>query len=251
MTNVKLTIAYDGAAYHGWAEQPDVVTVAGTLRQALGRLLNVPADEIRLQGASRTDSGVHAQGQVMNLHHDTNRDLWDFVRGLNALTPDDITIWDAVVVADDFNARHDSRGKHYRYRFWPHRFADPLRRRQTWHVRHELDVARMQRAAKHLLGTHDFTSFRAADCQAQSTVRELTRVDLVACDDELELHVEGTAFLKYMVRNIAGTLVEVGRGQIDADLEAILRARDRRAAGQTAPPHGLTLLEVFYDSMDG
>lgn len=245
--NIKLQLAYDGAAYHGWAAQPDVPTVQGELRRALARLLACDEADVAMQGASRTDAGVHALGQVVNVWHDTDRTEWDFVRGLNALCADDITVWSAEVVADAFNARHDSRGKRYRYRIWPHRFPDPLRRRQTWHVRAALDVEAMRAAAAHLVGTHDFTSFRAADCQAQTTVRELTRVELVPHDDELVLWVEGTAFLKYMVRNIAGTLVDVGRGQLDADaLPEILVARDRQRAGQTALPHGLTLMDVFY-----
>lgn len=245
--NVKLQLAYDGAAFHGWAEQPTVPTVQGALRGALAQLLACDDADIVMQGASRTDAGVHALGQVVNVHHDTGRTTWDFVRGLNALTPDDITVWSAEEVDDDFNARHDSRGKRYRYRIWPHRFPDPLRRAQTWHVRAPLDLDAMRAAAAALVGTHDFQSFRAADCQAQSTVRELTRVELVEQDDELVLWVEGTAFLKYMVRNIAGTLADIGRGHLAADaIPAILAARDRQAAGQTALPHGLTLMEVFY-----
>ena len=246
--NVRLTIGYDGSAYHGWAEQADVPTVQGVLRGALGQLLDTDPVAIVMQGASRTDAGVHALGQVVNVHHESDRTEWDFVRGLNALTPDDITVWTAREMEATFNARHDSRGKRYRYRLWPHRFPDPLRRDQAWHVRALLKVELMREAATALVGTHDFTSFRASDCQAQSTQRELTRVELVEQDEELVLWVEGTAFLKYMVRNIAGTLVDVGRGHLGADaLPAILAARDRSAAGQTAPPHGLTLMRVFYD----
>lgn len=244
--NIRIQVAYHGAAYHGWAEQPSVPTVEGTLRAALSRLL--ATDAFALQGASRTDAGVHAHGQVLNVRHDTDRTPWDFVRGLNATTPDDIAVWHAEEAGSDFDARRSSTGKRYRYRIWPHRFLDPLRRDQTWHVRHALDVDAMRRAGAALVGEHDFTSFRAADCQAHTTVRELTRVEIASSEDELVLWVEGTAFLKYMVRNIAGTLVDVGRGQIAAeDVAAILAARDRSAAGQCAPPHGLTLMEVFYD----
>lgn len=246
--NVRLTIAYDGAAYHGWAEQPEVPTVQGELRRALSQLLAVDAATIQMQGASRTDAGVHALGQVVNVHHDTDRTDWDFLRGLNAITADDITVWRAETVGEAFNARHDSRGKRYRYRIWPHRFHDPLRRHQTWHVRAQLDRDAMRAAAAQLVGSHDFASFRAADCQAKTTERELTRVELLEDDGELVLWVEGTAFLKYMVRNIAGTLVDVGRGHIDpTSIGAILDARSRTAAGQTAPPQGLALIQVFYE----
>lgn len=247
MANVRLTIGYDGTHYRGWAEQPTVPTVQGELRRALAQLLAVDAEIIQIQGASRTDAGVHAQGQVANVHHDTDRTEWDFVRGLNALTNDDITVWSAEFVDDTFNARHDSQGKRYRYRIWPHRFPDPLRRTQAWTVRQTLNRDAMHAGAAHLIGTHDFSSFRAADCQAATTIRELTRVEILEHDDELVLWVEGTAFLKYMVRNIAGTLVDIGRGRHRADdMPAIIAAKRRAAAGQTAPPHGLTLMQVFY-----
>jgi tRNA pseudouridine38-40 synthase len=247
MQNVRILIAYDGSSYHGWAQQPDVPTVQGAVREALRRIL--ATDDVELQGASRTDAGVHAVGQVANFRHDTNRTMWDFVRGLNALTPRDVTIWHAEAIDEDFNARHDSNGKRYRYRIWPHRWEHPLRRGQTWNVRHPIDVDRMRQAARDLVGEHDFTSFRAANCQALTTERKLTRVEVEESDDEFVLWVEGTAFLKYMVRNIAGTLIDVGRGRIEPDaIPEILAARDRGAAGQTAPPWGLTLMEVFYDS---
>lgn len=247
MTTVRLHIAYDGAAYHGWAEQPDVPTVQGTVRTALGRLLGEV--DVALQGASRTDAGVHALGQVASFSHDTSRTVWDFVRGLNALTPDDIAIWHAEAVGDGFNARHCSTGKRYRYRIWPYRFPDPLRRGQTWLVKQHLDVDVMRRAAESLVGVHDFTSFRAADCQAATTTRELTRVELEQVDDELVVWVEGTAFLKYMVRNIVGTLVDIGTGLRAPDsIPTILAARSRARAGVCAPPHGLTLMEVFYEN---
>lgn len=247
MPTVRIHLAYDGAPFHGWAEQPAVPTVQGAVREALSRLLDAPT--VAVQGASRTDAGVHALGQVVSFAHDSDRTPWDFVRGLNALTSDDIAIWHAEEVSSDFNARHSSTGKRYRYRIWPFRFDDPLRRGQTWRVAQRLDLAAMRTAAATLIGTHDFTSFRAADCQAATTERELTRVDIEEANDELVLWVEGTAFLKYMVRNIAGTLVDVGRGQLaPGAIPEILAARDRSAAGQCAPPHGLTLMEVFYEN---
>ncbi len=247
MKNVRLLIAYDGARYHGWARQPEAPTIEGEIHLALDKLL--AGADFQMQGASRTDAGVHALGQVANVRHESTRTPWDFVRGLNAITADDIAVWHAEEVPDDFDARHHSTGKRYRYRIWPHRFDDPLRRAQTWTVRQRLDLDAMRRAAEDLVGSHDFASFRAADCQAQTTVRELTRVDLEEVHDELVLWVEGTAFLKYMVRNIAGTLVDVGRGQIDRRaIPSILGASDRQAAGQCAPPHGLALIEVFYEN---
>ena len=147
-----------------------------------------------------------------------------------------------------FNARHDSRGKHYRFRIHNERYPHPLELDRTWHVKKPLDAERMHRGAQAFLGTHDFASFRASDCQAVTTTRTMTRVDVERRGHEVVVDVEGTAFLKYMVRNFVGTLVEIGRGKFEVDsIPAILAARARSAAGPTAEPQGLTLLEGFYD----
>jgi tRNA pseudouridine38-40 synthase len=241
-------VSYDGTPFHGWAWQPEVPTVEGALKGALAKLLNRSVATLDFQGASRTDAGVHALGQRATFSVYEDRTLREIVRGLNGLTPDTIRIDEALEVPEGFNARHDSRGKHYRFRIYNARFPHPLELDRTWHVRKPLDATLMHQAAQDLLGTHDFTSFRASDCQAQTTVREMTRVDVVRHGDEVVIDVEGTAFLKYMVRNFVGTLVEIGRGKMPADaIPSILAAKDRQKAGPTAEPQGLTLLEVFYD----
>ena len=244
---IRLRIAYDGTNYHGWQQQPDTATVEGSLIEAASRILAIPYEEVIFQGASRTDSGVHALGQTAHLDHDTNRDLWDFVRGLNALTEDDICVVHADEVTEAFNARHSSRGKTYRYNIWNHRFQHPLRLTRSWNVRKPLDVDAMREAAALLVGEHDFAAFRASDCQAQTTQREITAVEIFADGADITIQVEGTAFLKYMVRIISGTLVEVGKGRLAPDIiTRMFEEKERSLGGTTAPPHGLTLISVHY-----
>ena len=248
MASVRLHIAYDGVPFHGWQFQPHAVTVEGALLDALAQLLDRPVDGIEFQGASRTDAGVHAIGQVASLRYDADRSPWDIIRGLNGLTPETICVNHVEPVDEGFNARHDSGGKRYRYTIWNNRWPHPLRSNRSWTVAGRLDLAKMRRAAGHLVGTHDFSGFRAADCGSMTTVRQITRVELLEGPaPELELVVEGTAFLKYMVRILAGTLVDIGLGRLkpDAVLEA-LATGDRGKAGRTAPPQGLCLEEVFY-----
>lgn len=244
---IRLRIAYDGTNYHGWQQQPDTATVEGSLIEATSRILAIPYEDVIFQGASRTDSGVHALGQTAHLDHDTNRDLWDFVRGLNALTEDDICVVHADEVTEAFNARHSSRGKTYRYNIWNHRFQHPLRLTRSWNVRKPLDVDAMREAAALLVGEHDFAAFRASDCQAQTTQREITAVEIFADGADITIQVEGTAFLKYMVRIISGTLVEVGKGRLAPDIiTRMFEEKERSLGGTTAPPHGLTLISVHY-----
>lgn len=244
---VRLRIAYRGTSYHGWQRQPQVRTVQGELLRAAARVLNQPEDTLTLQGASRTDAGVHALAQTAHLDHDTDRTPWDFVRGLNALTDDDVCVIRAEEVDEGFHARHDARGKIYRYRIWNHRFAHPLALDQTWHVRKELDLARMRDAAARLIGEHDFAAFRASDCQASTTTREISRVDVTRTGQEVTVVVEGNAFLKYMVRIITGTLVGVGEGRLAPGcIDEMLATGERARGGATAPPGGLTLMNIHY-----
>lgn len=246
---IRVHLAYEGTTFHGWQRQPGTRTVEGQIIQALAKLWNCSTDEVEVQGASRTDAGVHALGQVVSFDDEgRGRNIWDYVRGLNALTSSQITINHAERI-DDFNARHDSRGKLYRYRIWNHRWAHPLRLNRMWLHPGHLDLDRMRAAAEHLLGEHEFDAFRAVDCQARTTRRRITRVSIEADDHspEIIIEVEGTAFLKYMVRIMVGTLADVGYGQIEPDeLPAIIASKDRGRAGQTAPPDGLTLVRIFY-----
>ncbi len=245
MKNIRLHIAYQGTHFHGWQRQPDCSTVEGEIRTAISKLLN--SDAFEFQGASRTDAGVHAAGQVANLKHDTNRSVWDFVRGLNAMTPNSIRINHAEEIGLDFNARHHSDGKRYRYQIFRHRFPNPLQGHLQWEVKGDLNVDNMREAGQCLLGDHDFSAFRASDCQALSTVRSMHEIRVEEHATHLEIVVVGNAFLKNMVRIITGTLVEVGLGQKTVEqIPGILNGRVRAAAGRTAPARGLLLDEVFY-----
>ncbi len=251
MKTIRMQVAYDGRAYHGWQIQPEDRTVEGVLTRAVTRILN--ADEpVKVQGASRTDSGVHARGQVAHFYHDTDRTPWELTRGLNGLTDDDICVVRLEEADQEFHARHSARGKIYRYRIWNHRFPHPFLRGRAWHIRRDLDVEAMQRASELLVGRHDFAGFRSTNCASPTTVRTMDRVEVRPQGDRfVEIIVQGEAFLQYMVRIMSGTLVDIGMGRLEASaIEKAFRTKDRRDAGMTAPAHGLELVEVFYPDFD-
>jgi tRNA pseudouridine38-40 synthase len=242
--NLKLTLEYDGAAFVGWQAQAEGRSVQGVLEGAIARLCKEP---VHVTGAGRTDSGVHARGQVASLQVAQRLPLRAWTVGLNALLPKDLSCVQAEEAPQGFDARRWARGKRYVYSILQTQVRLPLERGRAWEIRRPLAVGPMQAAAKALLGTHDFSSFRAADCPANHPVRELRRLEVSSEGPRVRLVVEATAFLKHMVRNLAGTLVEVGHGRRAPDsLGALLAARDRKLAGPTAPPHGLVLEEVFY-----
>ena len=247
MTTVRLHIAYDGTAYCGWQIQPRDRTVEGELTRAVTQILGAE-EPVKVQGASRTDSGVHASGQVAHFYHCGDRSLWDFCRGLNGLTDDDICVVWAEEAPHDFHARHSARGKIYRYRVWNHRFVHPFLRDRSWHAPFEIDPARMAEGAAYLVGTHDFGGFRSVNCSSETTERTMRRVEVHAGEGPmLEVVVEGDAFLQHMVRVMVGTLVDVGAGRMAPEQVAqALETGDRAVAGVTAPAKGLTLERVFY-----
>jgi tRNA pseudouridine38-40 synthase len=242
--NIKLTIEYDGTRYCGWQIQTNGETIQAALERALSTFLG---KTVRITGSGRTDAGVHALGQVANFHCEERPDLYRLQRALNALTPEDITIKSVEIVADSFDARRDGRARLYEYRILNRSTPSPFLLRRAWHVHEPLDVEAMRAAIRCLEGEHDFSSFRAAGCDAAHPVRTVYRVFLDRDGDLLIFGVEATAFLRHMVRNIVGTLVEVGRRQRRAqDFIELLAARDRTRAGATAPPHGLYLVSVKY-----
>jgi tRNA pseudouridine38-40 synthase len=257
--NFRFRLAYDGTAFSGWQIQPNAPTVQGALERALAELTQQPC---RVRGAGRTDAGVHAEGQLANVICSTRLSCDRLLSGLNALTPDDIRVLGVEEVSLDFDARRDVSGKHYRYVICNAAHLPPLLRWRAYHVRRELDLAAMARAARQLVGTHDFSAFRAADCERETTHRTLYRCTVGktlgetiargrgsggrSAGAQLMIDVEGTAFLKNMVRIIAGTLIDVGLGRLDVGvIGRLLGSGDRRCAGPTAPARGLTLVEVF------
>jgi len=244
MRTVKLTLEYDGTDFVGWQVQPNGRSVQQVLEQALETLLK---ERTQVTGAGRTDAGVHAAGQVCSLRTERTVPLKAFVLGLNSLLPPDVAVLAAEDMPADFHARHSASGKRYQYRISNRPTRSPLLRRTHWEIYRPLDVAAMREAARHFLGEHDFSAFRAADCPAKTTRRVMRRVDVEGTTD-LVITVEATAFLKQMVRNMVGTLVEVGLGKREpASIAQLLREGDRTKAGPTAPPQGLTMAQVFYE----
>ena len=242
--NVKLTIEYDGTRYHGWQLQPDKETIQEVLERAAEKILGV---KIRINGSGRTDAGVHALGQVANFFYPGDFDLARLQKGLNALTPEDIVVKQAEAMPESFDARRSARSRIYRYRIWGQPCPSVFYGRFSWHVYGPLDIPGMQKAIRCLEGEHDFTSFQGTGSDAAHAVRRVHENSLSWQDPFWVYTIEANAFLRHMVRNVVGTLVEVGRGQRPPESFAeLLASRDRTRAGPTAPPHGLFLTEVKY-----
>lgn len=244
MRNIKITLQYDGTDYHGWQIQPNGRTIQGELTRVISLL---DQRHVNIHGAGRTDSGVHAEGQVASflLERDfRSRELRD---AINGNLDRDIRVLEAEFVEASFNARFSALRKTYRYRIWTGDVVSPFARRYVHHYRGALDIEAMLRAAEPLVGTHDFTAFTAAASEAEDHVRTIEHLSIEPEKNGLSLTVSADGFLRYMVRTIAGTLIEVGRGRIPAaDAAAILEGRDRSRAGATAPAAGLTLMRVDY-----
>jgi tRNA pseudouridine38-40 synthase len=244
MRTLKLVIEYDGFDYHGWQVQAQAVTVQGVIEAALKKLLREP---VRLNGAGRTDAQVHALRQVASLRCRSDLPTTTLQRALNALLPRDIALHEVHDVPADFHARFSALGKVYAYRILNRPVRAALQLRYVWHLPQALDVPAMALAATRLQGTHDFASFQAAGSEVKTTERTLTELRVTYVEDEIVITCTANGFLRHMVRNIVGTLVEVGRGaRPPADMKRILDGRDRRLAGVTAPPQGLYLMQVLY-----
>jgi tRNA pseudouridine38-40 synthase len=241
----RLIVEYDGTGYHGWQLQPNGRTVQGVLEDALATLCGEP---VRVHASGRTDAGVHALGQVVAFDTASVREPWAIRSALNALTPRDVTVREVRAVAGDFDPRRHARSRVYEYRIWNQPWPSAFWHRMTWHVARSLDARAMRHAAAVLAGSHDFSAFRAADCEAESPVRRVLHSGVTEAENMLIYRVQATAFLKHMVRAIVGTLVQVGGGDLPAEAMAqILASRDRARAGPTAPARGLTLVAVQYD----
>lgn len=242
---IRLVLEYDGTGLAGWQRQRNAPSVQQHVEEALAAMLG---RDTRVTGASRTDAGVHALGQVAHFHTEAAIPPHGFRRGLNTLLPPSIAVVGCSEAAPGFHARFDSHGKHYRYTLLTRPDRSPLWRHRAWHCPRPLDLAAMERAAAHIPGERDFTAFRASGCTAKTTYRRVEAVRFTRERDHLlHIDVHGNAFLRNMVRIMAGTLVDVGEGRRAAsDIPAILDSGDRARAGRTAPPGGLTLVAVSY-----
>lgn len=244
MRNIKLVIEYDGTSYNGWQSQRDVPTIQDTLETCLAQILN---HEVRVNGSGRTDSGVHALGQVANVRTSSRIALSQLLRGANSLLPPDILIRDLEEVGEDFHARFSARSRIYEYHILNAPLPSVFDRNYSWWIRENLDVPLMQNGALHLVGRHDFSSFQGADHEKTSPVREVMKAEFRQEGEELIFCIQANAFLRHMVRNVVGTLVALGRKQAcEKDFVEIIRARNRMHAGITAPARGLFLRAVLY-----
>lgn len=241
----KLTIEYDGSAYHGWQSQPDGRTIQQTIEAALATMTD---QCIRITGSGRTDAGVHALGQTAHFQCHTKLTADIFQKGLNSLLPDDIVILACESVPSWFHARFDAVSKRYRYCIDNRPVPMAIGRHYNWYVRPPLDIEAMGEAAGRLVGQHDFKAFEGAGSPRAHTIRHLLKAEVSGCSrSDIRIEVTADGFLRYMVRNIVGTLVDVGLGKTSAgQVETILQSGQRRLAGATAPAQGLFLVEVNY-----
>jgi len=245
MPTYKLTIEYDGTAYAGWQRQPDQPTVQGMLEEALFQISQIPIPAV---AAGRTDAGVHALGQIVSFRSDTRLSPEDWTRSLNGVLPKDVCVHKTEHVPDTFHARYSAKQKTYEYRILNHPIRPVLNRLRVWHIPKPLDLDSLKEAAHILKGQHDFSSFEGSPTDNENPTCHIHALSIHAEPPIIRIRFKADRFLKQMVRAIVGTLVEVAQGKRSpTDLKAILMAHDRRAAGKTAPPHGLFLLNVEYE----
>jgi tRNA pseudouridine38-40 synthase len=250
MRNLKLTLAYDGSEFSGWQVQPDVATVQGTLASAIGR---ITGEKVLPQGSGRTDAGVHALAQVVTVVTESSVPPQNFVKALNDILPSSVRVLEVSEVPLDFHARHSAHAKTYRYRVYRDPICPPFLARYVWHYPYPLDERAMAKAAELVVGEHDFTSFAAVDAEkgredeSVSNVRTIFSSGWRRDRNEFVYTVRGSGFLHHMVRNLVGTFILLGRGNVsDGNVRKILEAHNRSAAGATAPASGLYLVCVEY-----
>jgi len=243
--NFKLIIEYDGSGFCGWQRQKNDRTVQGVIEAAIATMTGQP---VTLIGSGRTDAGVHALGQAANFLCETGLTATIFERGLNSLLPEDVVIRRCIPVDESFHARFSAKSKVYQYRILNRDVPAAVGRQYCWFIRKRLDLTAMRAAAGHIVGTHDFKAFEGAGSPRSSTVRQVMRAEWHEPEpDQPVFEIEADGFLRYMVRNLVGTLVLAGQGDIRPDdLMRILLSVDRDQAGATAPPQGLFLVEVKY-----
>lgn len=244
MPNTALTLEYNGSAFHGWQKQPELKTVQSELERVLTLILREP---VSLHASGRTDAGVHARGQVVSFKTEKAVDLYRLAQSVNGLLKPDLAVVATKKVSENFSAGRDAEYKQYSYKILRRKALPVLDNGFVWHVPGNLDLARMQIEAKALIGEYDFSSFRASDCCAKSPVKTIYESEVIEEGPYLIYRVIGSGFLKQMVRNIAGTLVNIAQGRLNnVTVQEIISAKDRKLAGVTAPACGLYLDWVYY-----
>lgn len=244
--NIKLTLQYEGTNYHGWQRQKNGTSIQEIIEK---NLEVITKKSIPLHGSGRTDAGVHALNQVANFVTDSRISPESIKNALNSLLPDDIYIKKAEYAAPEFHSRYSAKRKTYEYRILNSKESDVFLRRYTWHIREDLDLKEMKKCLSMIVGIHDFSSFRASGSSNINPVREMFRAELSERDQDgtIRLTFEANGFLRHMVRNIVGTIVDAGKGKItDVEFKEILNAHDRKKAGARAPAQGLFLEIVEY-----
>jgi tRNA pseudouridine38-40 synthase len=248
--NYKLLIVYDGTNYCGWQVQPNGLSIQQVVQEKASLILRQP---ILITGSGRTDAGVHAKGQAAHFQLPRALDLYRFLGSLNALLPSDIRVLEAKEVPMNFHARYSATGKIYHYHLHLDYIENPFTRLYCWRIKEKMDLAAFKKAATCFIGSHDFTSLSNdshSGCAANDPVRTVQRLDIIEQPQGLRLEFEANGFLYKMVRNITGTLVDVGLGKFAAEqMPLILAARDRKKAGRAAPPQGLFLMHVHYPNL--
>lgn len=244
MPNIKLILEYDGSRYYGWQRQPRQPTVQGSLEKALSRIAN---RRVMVVAAGRTDAGVHAEGQAAHFKTHSRLGPESWMCALNSLLPDDIVVMHAEGVSARFHARYSAIAKTYRYRILNRRNRSAIGRQYVWSVFTPLNTTRMRMAARELTGRHDFSSFQGGSSSSRTSICKMKSLSVVRRGQEVVITIEADRFLQHMIRTIVGTLVEVGRGRRDpSEMKILLKKKDRRLSGPTAPAKGLCLIGVKY-----
>ncbi len=245
MKNIKLIIEYDGTNYSGWQNQENAITVQEVIEKSIEE---VTGENVRLIGSGRTDSGVHAKGQVANFYTNSTIPGDKFKTVLNNVLPEDIAIVDSMEVDLKFHSRFSATKKRYRYIIYNGKTPSPIKRYYSLYHKYDLDIDKMKKASIHLIGEHDFKSFMNKGSIVKDTIRTIYEINIIRQNEFIEITIEGNSFLKYMVRNIVGTLILIGNGQKESDyILKILEAKNRDCAGKTAAACGLFLEKVYYD----
>lgn len=248
MTRILLRVAYDGTDFHGWQVQPNMRTVEGEINRALQE---ITGENIEVIGASRTDTGVHSKGNVAVFDTESTIPADRFMYAINTKLPEDVSVIESKEVAEDFHPRKCDSVKTYEYRIYESKINDPLKRRNSYRCQFDLDVDKMNQAARYLIGEHDFKSFCSVHTQAETTVRTVYDVKVYREDRDVVIQVKGAGFLYNMVRIIAGSLMEVGSGKYpETHIKEVLESTDRTVAGPTAEPQGLTMAGIVFKGQD-